>query len=77
MNVPKISIGVILFTGCEKYLPYSLKSLLEQDYSNIEFLFRDQSPNGEVYDWLQKNMLEVFMRAKVEKRAFSKKRKHI
>lgn len=37
----KITIGVIPYIAA-KYLPYSLKSLIEQDYENIEILLLDQ-----------------------------------
>lgn len=63
---PKITIGVILFKG-EKYLSHSLRSLIDQDYSNIEFRFRDQSPNGEAYDYVLNNLPDVFKKVKLEK----------
>lgn len=37
----KITIGVIPYIAA-KYLPYSLKSLIEQDYENVEILLLDQ-----------------------------------
>lgn len=37
----KVTVGLVPFGGV-KYLAYSLKSLLEQDYANIEYLFLDQ-----------------------------------
>ncbi len=67
MQNPKVTIGVILFTGCEKYLNYSIPSLLSQDYENIELFLRDQSPNHEVYTWLEQNMPDVFDKATVQK----------
>ncbi|MFH0820256.1 MAG: glycosyltransferase [Candidatus Peregrinibacteria bacterium] len=66
MAQPKVTVGVILFTGCEKYLHESLPSLMDQDYPNIEFLFRDQSPNGEVYNYLKENLPRVFEQANVK-----------
>ncbi len=60
MAQPKVTVGVILFTGCEKYLPESLPSLVAQDYPNLEFFFRDQSPNGEVYDYVKENLPQIF-----------------
>lgn len=63
---PKVTIGLILFKG-EKYLKYSLTSLVNQDYSNIEFLFRDQSPNGEAYEYIQKELPEITKKIKLEK----------
>lgn len=65
-NQPKVTIGIVLFKG-EKYLPYSLNSLISQDYSNIEFLFRDQSPEGEAYEFIKEKLPEVFKKAKVFK----------
>jgi len=66
MTKPKVTIGVLLFKD-EKYLAYSLPSLLDQDYENIEFIFRDQSPNGEVYDYLTKSHPEFFHKAKIKR----------
>lgn len=66
MNKPKVTIGVLLFKD-EKYLAYSLTSLLDQDCENIEFIFRDQSPNGEVYDYILKAHPEFFHKAKIER----------
>ncbi|MBU0728017.1 glycosyltransferase [Patescibacteria group bacterium] len=63
---PKVTIGLILYKG-EKYLGCSLPSLINQDYSNIEFLFRDQSPNGEAYDYIQKNLPDLAKKVKLEK----------
>lgn len=63
---PKVTVGVILYKG-EKYLPYSLRSLVNQDYPNIEFLFRDQSPHGEAYDFIEKQLPDVFDRVQMEK----------
>lgn len=66
MNKPKVTIGVLLFKD-EKYLAYSLSSLLDQDYENIEYILRDQSPNGEVYDYLAKAHPGFFHKAKIER----------
>lgn len=66
MNKPKVTIGVLLFKS-EKYLAHSLPSLLDQDYENVEFIFRDQSPNGEVYDYLIRSHPEFFHKAKIER----------
>ena len=62
----KVSIGIILYKA-EKYLPYTLKSLAEQDYGNIEFLFRDQSPNLEAYEYIKKELPEYFKNFKIQK----------
>jgi GT2 family glycosyltransferase len=62
----KITLGIILFTGCEKYMPFTLKSLLSQDSQNLEILLRDQSPNGEVKTWIEKNMPEVIADPRVK-----------
>ncbi len=66
ISLPKVTIGLILYKG-EKYLPFSLTSLVQQDYQNIEFLFRDQSPNGEAYDFIIKNLPEVAAKVQLEK----------
>ena len=66
MRKPKVTVGVLLFKD-EKYLAYSLPSLLDQDYENIEFIFRDQSPDGEVYDYLLHAHPEFFHKAKIER----------
>ncbi|MBN2087849.1 glycosyltransferase family 2 protein [Candidatus Peregrinibacteria bacterium] len=63
---PKVTIGVILFKG-EKYLKHSLTSLVNQDYKNIEFLFRDQSPDGEAYEYVKNEIPDVFSKVKLEK----------
>lgn len=41
MSSIKVTVGVVPFGGV-KYLPYSLKSLLDQDYPNVEYLLLDQ-----------------------------------
>ena len=62
--MPVVTIGLILYKG-EKYLPFSIPSLLDQDYPHIEYLFRDQSPNGEAYEFLQKNFAKLLNQKKV------------
>lgn len=66
MRNPKVTVGVLLYED-EKYLAHSLKSLLEQDYENVEFIFLDQSPNGEVYDYLTKAHPKFFGKATVKR----------
>lgn len=68
MNYPKVTVGLILYKN-EKYLKSSLKSLVNQDYPNIEFLLRDQSPNGDVYEFIRREMPMVFGKVKIEKGA--------
>ena len=63
---PKVTIGLILFKG-EKYLRHSLPSLIDQDYKNIEFLFRDQSPNGEVYEYIKRELPDIAKKVRLEK----------
>jgi len=65
-NSPQVTIGVILFKG-EKYLKYSLGSLVNQDYKNVEFLVRDQSPNGEAYEYVMKEIPEIVKKVTMEK----------
>lgn len=64
MNKPMVTVGVLLYKD-EKYLAYSLSSLLDQDYENIEFVFRDQSPNAEVYNYLKEAHPDFFEKAKI------------
>ena len=66
MRKPKVTVGVLLYLG-EKYLSYSLPSLMDQDYENIEFIIRDQSPNGEAYDYIVKAHPEFFHKAKIKR----------
>lgn len=66
MKTPKVTVGVLLYKD-EKYLSHSLPSLLDQDYENIEYFFRDQSPNGEVYDYLMHAHPEFFHKAKIKR----------
>ncbi|MBU0706180.1 glycosyltransferase, partial [Patescibacteria group bacterium] len=66
MTTPKVTIGVLLYKD-EKYLAHSLSSLLDQDYESIEYIFRDQSPNGEVYDYLLHAHPEFFHKAKIKR----------
>ena len=66
MQKSKVTIGVILYKET-KYLAHSLTSLLNQDYDNIEFVFRDQSPNAEVYSYLEESHPDFFKKARIEK----------
>ena len=66
IKLPKITIGLILFGG-EKYLKYSLPSLVNQNYPNIEYLFRDQSPSGEIYEYVKRELPDVFNKVTIEK----------
>jgi GT2 family glycosyltransferase len=65
MNKPMVTVGVLLYKD-EKYLQFSLSSLLDQDYDGeIEFVFRDQSPDKEVYHYLKEAHPDFFKRAKI------------
>lgn len=64
--MPKVSVGLVLYKG-EKYLNSSIKSLIEQDYENIEFIFRDQSPNSEAYNFIKNNLFNLMYKVKFEK----------
>lgn len=66
MNFPKVTIGVILYKNL-KYLKYSLGSLLNQDYPNIELLVRDQSPGGEAYEFIKSELPQLFDQLLIEK----------
>ncbi|MFC1730928.1 glycosyltransferase family 2 protein [candidate division KSB1 bacterium] len=62
---PKVSIGLVLYKD-EKYLRTCIKSLMEQDYPNIEFLIRDQSPNREAYEYIRNELYGEFQQLKIE-----------
>ncbi len=60
MDFPKITVGVVLYHGLH-YLEHSMPSLLAQEYpGEIEFLFRDQSPNQEAKLHLEHILPETF-----------------
>jgi len=63
---PKVTIGLVLHKN-EKYLKPCLTSLLEQDYPYIEFLIRDQSPKAEAYEYIKKELPDVFDRINITK----------
>lgn len=64
--MPKVTVGVVLFGT--KYLKESLPSLINQDYDNIEFIFRDQQEDKwEAYDFIKNELPEVFEKATVLK----------
>ncbi|MBU0577410.1 glycosyltransferase [Patescibacteria group bacterium] len=65
-KIPKVTIGLVLFEGIQ-YLKYALPSLVDQDYPNIEYLFRDHSLNGEVYEYIKKELPDVAKKIKLEK----------
>ncbi len=65
MTQPLVTIGLVLFKG-EHYLKPCLESLMAQDYPNLEFLFRDQNPNGEGRAYIEKELPAVFAKAKFE-----------
>jgi GT2 family glycosyltransferase len=54
----KLTVGVVLYKG-EKYLKLALGSLVNQDYEDVEFLLRDQSPEGEALKYLEKYCPEI------------------
>jgi len=62
----KATIGLVLYNGLD-YLKYSLPSLVAQDYPNVEYLFRDQSPNGEAYDYIINELPDVAKKVKLER----------
>ncbi len=56
MKYPKVTIGVILYSG-EKYLPYSIPSLLQLKYpGDIEILFLDYGPEYSAENFLRKTL---------------------
>ncbi len=64
--LPKVSIGLVLYKG-EKYLKPCIKSLVDQDYPNIEFLIRDQSPNAEAYEYIKNEIYGLSQKLKLER----------
>ena len=66
MNLPKISIGVILYKW-EKYIPYFLPSLINQDYKwEIEFLFRDQDKDLSATKFIKEKYPEIYKKYSFE-----------
>jgi len=65
-HYPKVTVGLVLHT-VYPHLKESLKSLVNQDYPNIEYLFRDQSPKGEAYEFIKTKLPEVFDVVNIEK----------
>ena len=62
----KVTVGIVLFG--KKYLEKSIPSILDQDYPNIEFIFRDQEEGKySAYKFLQENIPEAFNKAKITK----------
>lgn len=62
----KVTVGVILFGT--KYLKKSLPSLVNQDYENIEFIFRDQEKDKySAYELITKEMPEIAAKVKLTK----------
>jgi hypothetical protein len=57
MNSPKVTIGVVLFGT--NFLEQSLPSLVQQDYPNVEYLFRDHSPTGEAMELIEQKLPDV------------------
>jgi GT2 family glycosyltransferase len=66
MNYPKVTVGVVLHK-INPHLKDCLESLVNQDYPNTEYLFLDQSPNGEAYDFIEKKLPDVFDVVDIEK----------
>jgi GT2 family glycosyltransferase len=54
---PKVTVGVVLYGT--KFLEQSLPSLVKQDYDNIEYLLKDNSPNAEAEKFVKENLPEV------------------
>lgn len=60
MNLPKITIGIILYKW-EKYIPYFLSSIMYQDYEwEIEYLFRDQDKYLSATKYIKENYPEIY-----------------
>jgi len=65
-HFPKVTVGVVLH-NVNPHLKDCLTSLIDQDYPNIEFLMRDQSPKGEAYEFIKKELPEVYDMTQIEK----------
>lgn len=62
----KVTIGVVLYGT--KYLAQSLKSLINQDYPEVEYIFRDQEEGKySASEFIGKNLPEVNAKARVIK----------
>lgn len=62
----KVTIGLILFGT--KYLKKSLPTLVNQDYQNIEFVFRDQEKDKwSAYELIKKELPEIAQKVKLSK----------
>jgi GT2 family glycosyltransferase len=66
MAKPLVTIGLVLYKG-EKYLKLALESLMAQDYPNVEYLFRDQGPEGEATAFIRTQLPDIFAKIKIEK----------
>ena len=65
-HFPLVTIGLVLYKN-EEYLKPCLEGLMNQDYPNIEFVMRDQSPQGEAIEYIQYNLPDVFQSTKIER----------
>lgn len=65
-KLKKITIGVVLFGT--KYLKKSLPSLVNQNYPNIEYIFRDHEEGKySAYEYIKNSLPEVFKKVKIIK----------
>lgn len=65
-KIKKITIGVVLFGT--KYLDKSLPSLVNQNYPNIEYIFRDHEEGKySAYEYIKNSLPEVFKKVKIIK----------
>ncbi|MCI0471843.1 MAG: glycosyltransferase, partial [Candidatus Aminicenantes bacterium] len=66
MEYRKVTVGLVLHM-VNPHLKDCLESLVEQDYPYTEFMIRDQSPDGEAYEFIRKNLPDVYDRVHIEK----------
>jgi GT2 family glycosyltransferase len=60
----KVTVGLVLWK--DKYLAKSIPSLLNQDYENIEFIFRDAEEGvHSAYHYLKNELPEIFSKVKI------------
>ena len=60
-----VTIGIVFFKE-EKYLPYMIFSLLQQDYPNIEILIKDNSEKNQVNNFFKKHFPEILLNKKIK-----------
>lgn len=65
-HFPKVTVGVVLH-NINPHLKDCLTSLINQDYPDVEFTMRDQSPKGEAYEFIKKELPDVYDITRIDK----------